>query len=141
MMNDQPTNSNDWQPCASGQIGGMVQRLRRLRRADAIRRMAVPTTAVLLLAVAVFYFGQSRPGGMWFHPGGLTCGEVQEYLPAYARQQVSPELAGQLEEHLANCPECKKMYDTMGSRELAPTLHARTTSAGEPQRLAMVANR
>ena len=141
MMNDQPTNSNDWQPCASGQIGGMVQRLRTLRRADAIRRMAVPTTAVLLLAVAVFYFSQSRPGGVLFHPGGLTCGEVQEYLPAYARQQVSPELAGQLEEHLANCPECKKMYDTMGSRELAPTLHARTTSQHRLQRLAMVTRR
>jgi hypothetical protein len=140
-MSDQSTNSNDWQPCASGQIGGMVQQLRAQQRAAAIRRMAVPTTAVLLLVIAGFYFSQTQPGGMLFQPGGLTCGEVQEHLPTYAKGQVSPELAGQLKEHLANCSECRKMHDAMGARDVAPALQARVTSAGEPQGLAMVANR
>ena len=145
MISDQPANGNppsddDWQPCVSGQITGMVQRLRAKQRASAIRRMAVPATAVLLLVLAGFYYnGQSRPGGMFFKPGGLSCDEVHEYLPAYAKGQVSPERARQLEEHLADCPECRKMHEKMGGRVAVPMMQARAESDREQQRWVLAA--
>ena len=144
MISDQPANGNppsddDWQPCVSGQITGMVQRLRAKQRASAMRRMAVPATVVLLLVVAGFYFGQSWPGGMFFKPGGLSCDEVHEYLPAYAKGQVSPERARQLEEHLADCPECRKMHEKMGGRVAVPMMQARASGGGEPRRLVLAA--
>jgi len=138
-VSDQTTNTNDWQPCPSGQITGMVQRLQAERPSSTIRRMAVPATAVLLLVIAGVYFSQSRPGGMLFKPGGLTCDEIRQHLPAYAKGQVSAELSKQLDEHLADCPECRKMHEKMGGRVAAPRLLARVTSGGDPGRLALAA--
>ena len=140
-MSDQTYSSDEWQPCPSGQITGMVQRLQAARRSRAVRRAIVPAAGVLLFAAAGFYFSQSQPGGMFFQPGGLSCDEVQRHLPAYAKGKVSPELSRQLEEHLADCPECRKMHEKMGGRVAVPSLHARAGRGEGYGRLGLVAKR
>ena len=141
-MSDQSNSSDEWQPCPSGQITGMVQRLQAAQRSRAVRRAIVPAAGVLLFVAAGFYFSQSQPGGMLFLPGGLSCGEVQKHLSADPKPPVSPEFSKRLEEHLADCPECrKKMHEKMGGRVEEPSLQARATGEGEPRRLAFSARR
>ena len=101
--------------------------------------MIAPTTVVLLVALAGFYVAQARPGGMFYRPGGLTCGEVREPLPKYAAGKATPKLAEQLEEHLANCSGCREMYEAMGDRVTAPILRARRDQ--QPQILAFATPR
>jgi hypothetical protein len=136
-MSDQSTNTNDWQPCASGQITGMVQRLQAEQRSSTIRRMVGPVAAVLLLVAAGVYLHQSQPGGLLFHPGGLSCQDVHGHLPSYAKQQLSPELSEQIEEHLADCPECRKAQEMMGGRAAGPTLQVRARSDRDREGLAV----
>ena len=142
-MSDQSNKTDEWQPCPSGQITGMVQRLQTVQRSIAIRRVAVPAVATMLLVVAgaYFSFSQSQPGGVLFRPGGLSCGEVQKHLSGDPKQPVSPEFSKQLEEHLADYPECRKMHEKMGGRVEAPSLQARANGEGEPRRLALAARR
>lgn len=40
----------------------------------------------------------------------ITCKQVQAILPFYLKGRVNPALTEIIEEHLAQCPECKELY-------------------------------
>lgn len=138
-MSDQPANQDDWQPCPAGQIRGMIRRLRSERRQRAFRRVAAPAAIVLVVVFAGFYAAESQPGGRLFRPGGLTCSDVQEHLPAYAAGKTTPELSRKLEEHLAHCAHCREMRDARGERVTAPVFPVRRNQ--QPQELAFATPR
>lgn len=46
------------------------------------------------------------------------CSLIRDLLPLYVEQMVSEESKKIIEEHLAQCPSCKKVYEEMTEREL-----------------------
>ncbi len=43
----------------------------------------------------------------------MSCRRAQEWLEAYIRGDLSPELADQLERHLAECEACRLRYEEL----------------------------
>ena len=45
------------------------------------------------------------------------CSLIRDLLPLYVEQMVSEESKKIIEEHLAQCPSCKKVYEDMKELE------------------------
>ena len=51
----------------------------------------------------------------------LDCPIVRDLLPLYVDQVVSPETAQAVEEHLADCPDCRREYESLTAHLPVPT--------------------
>lgn len=51
----------------------------------------------------------------------LDCPIVRDLLPLYVDQVVSPETAQAVEEHLADCPDCRREYESLQADLPVPT--------------------
>jgi len=108
MSHPEESSANDWQPCAAGEVAGMVQRVQRRRRAATVAR-ATSVAACLLAGIAILQlepFGKA--GGP---PGGITCREtLQRQSEFQAGELEGEEIAEQIREHLAGCPRCAEKF-------------------------------
>ncbi|MCS7272790.1 MAG: zf-HC2 domain-containing protein [Fimbriimonadales bacterium] len=43
----------------------------------------------------------------------MNCGRATEWLEAYIMGDLAPELADQLEQHLARCEACRQRYEQL----------------------------
>lgn len=57
----------------------------------------------------------------------LTCPIVRDLLPLYIDQVVSPETAQAVEDHLADCPDCRGEYESLKTDLPVPTEEADTS--------------
>lgn len=57
----------------------------------------------------------------------LTCPIVRDLLPLYIDQVVSPETAQAVEDHLADCPDCRGEYESLQANLPVPTEEADTS--------------
>jgi predicted anti-sigma-YlaC factor YlaD len=70
-------------------------------------------------------------------PGGglnVTCGEIQDRLPDRASGRLAEALAGEVDQHLATCGECREAFETVQwlratKPEVPPRLESRILAA------------
>lgn len=100
-------------PCPPGEFERLAQKLRQRRQRRVFLRSAA---AVALVATAggglSWWLGSGSPRDRAF--GGLTCAEVQALAQVYGQGEVSARVREQMQQHLAQCPQCAAQFKAMG---------------------------
>ncbi|HEV3343745.1 MAG TPA: zf-HC2 domain-containing protein [Pirellulales bacterium] len=109
-MAQESQTDRDWTACPTGTLQGLAGRLRaRRRRTVALRAAGVAAAAVAIL-FAVRFAPKRHAADDYFH-GGLYCSQVRPVLPDYRAGRLQGELLSQVEQHLAECPPCRRVLD------------------------------
>lgn len=103
------TEMHDWDRCPDGEIRRMVDDVRASHRRQTIGRIASITALALVVVTSVaiaspWLFSSDH------HPGGISCYQVRELLPAYAQQSLDEGLMQQVSRHLNGCPHCHRIH-------------------------------
>lgn len=106
---------SSWQPCDTGEVGGLVKRLRRQRRRGDVWRAAVTGTCLAAVALLAFWMlpGQREAGA------AITCREVHDLADAYVAGQVEAEKSDRIRRHLDHCRTCREVVDRLRPGEAA----------------------
>lgn len=104
----------DWGPCPPGTLSGLTAALKRRRR-ERLAWRAAAVASVLLAAATAGWYGPRAvvPDAEVQIHGGLTCREVRQRLPDYLHGRVAGGLVHQIEQHLAECPPCRDVWQRM----------------------------
>jgi len=106
-----------WQACAPGTLGGFAARARGRRRLRGIGQAA--GAVVLLAAVGLTVWSVSRPGGQRDNRfGGIACSDVHANIEAYKKGLLPPDLTERIRVHLAECPACQEAMKAMKKMEM-----------------------
>ncbi len=117
--------SDDWVSCAPGELRRLSERLRgRLQRRVFLHAAVWTASGAAVAGIGLAWYGLGERGaeppdpGTSSEPGcaGISCRHVQVLAPAYAADNLPPELRTQICRHLAECPECKALFKEMGLR-------------------------
>jgi hypothetical protein len=117
--------SDQWKPCPEGELGRMVGELRTRRRNFVVNRVAA-VAATVTVAIAAFALfapllrdsaGKNGAGssGQSSSVRPISCREVRELLPGYAKKQLDPKLMARVERHLEKCRECRRHRSTIAA--------------------------
>jgi hypothetical protein len=99
-----------WQPCAPGEISGMVDRIQDRRRAIVVGRTTFAAALVLCVAAASQFSGFSSAE---HDCGGIVCSDVVAHLEAYRTGTLDEKTTGQVRAHLEECPLCGPKFREM----------------------------
>ena len=102
------SNTDNWQPCAEGELTGMVDHLRSKNRRAKVTRAATALCAMGILIMAVSIAISLRPDS-----DGLSCNEVIKMLAEYDSNGLDKEMMQKVSAHLNHCPHCKQRYEEM----------------------------
>ncbi|MDA0587482.1 MAG: zf-HC2 domain-containing protein [Planctomycetota bacterium] len=110
-------HEDGWQPCAPGEISGMVGRIQDRRRAIVVGRTTFAAALVLCVAAASQFSGFSAAE---HDCGGIVCSDVMAHLEAYRTGTLDEKTTGQVRLHLEECPQCGPKFRKMtgGSAQL-----------------------
>ena len=104
------TNESDaWTACSPREITRLAARLHARRQRRVVGRAAA-LAAVAIVAVAVWIY-PARDQGPDF--AGISCQRVSELAEAYRIKELPPELQDQVGRHIALCPICRGVFETM----------------------------
>jgi len=112
--NPESTNDDTWQPCAPGEISGMVDRLQDRRRAVVVGRTTFVAAMVLLVAAVSQFSGlgpgpedvADKPKSGEHDCGGIICSDVVAHFEAYRTGTLDEETTAEVRAHLEECPLC-----------------------------------
>jgi hypothetical protein len=108
----------------------MVGELRTRRRNFIVNRVAAVAATLTVAAAALVLFapllrdgaGQNGAGENGSGSSGqsssvrpISCREVRELLPGYAKKQLDPKLMARVERHLEKCRECRRHRSTIAA--------------------------
>ena len=108
-MNREMLESDQWEPCAPGELQRVVTRIKTHERRLMLKQLGGAVAGVFVLGVGGYLASQHEP---WSSPqryGGIACGEVMRLMPRYRARELSTELTQKIQIHLAECPRCGKM--------------------------------
>jgi predicted anti-sigma-YlaC factor YlaD len=127
-----------WAPCPEGELGAMVGQLRQQRRNFLVNRAAA-VAAVACMALVVVGLAAPFVRDQWFvAPKNATairpisCREVHDLLPRYARHELDPELTRRIDKHLEHCRPCRRELAEMANTAAHPTPPGHTLVASHP---------
>ena len=108
-----PLSNDNWTPCQPGDLVNVVDKLRR--------RKQMQKTASTLRTAAAIVAGVFIGWGVWQFPammpepnfGGIVCSEVRANSQAFAMQQLAPDVATRIRNHMERCPACQKLFRDM----------------------------
>lgn len=116
----EPTNTSEnsagdnhdaaWQPCAPGEISGMVDRIQDRRRAVVVGRTTFAAALVLCVAAASQFSGFSSAE---HDCGGIICSDVVAHLEAFRTGDLDERTTAQVRAHLEECPLCGPKFREM----------------------------
>jgi len=100
---DPSADQEDWQPCASGAVSGLVKRLKQKKQMRQVRRVGV-VVSCLLAAVLI---------GLQLtdQPEGLSHDQVVELADEFVQDELSAEQTRLVEQHIARCPRCEHLLE------------------------------
>lgn len=106
---------SNWQRCSRGQLSQLVKRKRDQQQLLNRRRFLAGTTAAGFLAVTgitsysllLNELNELKPATEIAY----TCAEVKEFVDPYFEGSLSDEVVGKIDQHLANCQKCQRIYD------------------------------
>lgn len=112
--NPESTGDDAWQPCAPGEISGMVDRLQDRRRAVVVGRTTFVAAVVLLVAAASQFSGlgsgpedvADKPKSGEHDCGGILCSDVVAHFEAYRAGTLDENTTAEVRAHLEECPLC-----------------------------------
>jgi hypothetical protein len=117
---NEPTNTSEnstgnnhddaWQPCAPGEITGMIDRIQDRRRAIVVGRTTFAAALVLCVAAASQFSGFSSAE---HDCGGIICSDVVAHLDAYRTGDLDEKTTAQVRAHLEECPLCGPKFREM----------------------------
>ena len=106
------SSNQNWTPCEGGEISGMVDRLKQIRRKVVIQRAVTGTVCVVaLITVGTVYWNQQNQLPPLSHRAAL------ELLPEYHAGRLDAETAARLKAHLAHCESCRVKLQKMNGEE------------------------
>lgn len=116
-----PNREDAWQPCAPGEISGMVDRLQDRRRAVVVGRTTFAAAMVLLVAAASQFSGlgpgpedvADKPKSGEHDCGGILCSDVVAHFEAYRTGTLDEETTAEVKAHLEECPLCGPKFRKM----------------------------
>lgn len=124
-MSIEPKTDSDWTPCPEGTLQGMVGRLRARRRRTIAVRAACAAGVVAAILLAAGFVSTRHASDDYLH-GGLYCSQVRPALPDYRAGKLHGEFLSQVEQHLAECPPCRRALNALnGESASAPHGHFR----------------
>ena len=115
----------DWQPCETGELQQLGQRLSARHRSQQLSKYAqAGAWGLLLMAIGVFLGNLSsskRVPQDGFAPiliGGITCGDCVQGMEDYhahlkGELEMPTEQAEQMKAHLADCDMCRPKFEEM----------------------------
>jgi len=112
----QSSKPDGWQPCQQGEIGRLVRRLKVARRRKRLLQVAGPAAAAVILVVAVVYLTSARPATA----GPITCRQARAAMAERLEDRLTPEMTARVDQHLRDCPSCRRRYEALGGRVQVP---------------------
>lgn len=114
MTHESQTNG-DWTACPTGTLQGLAGRLRAKRRRTIAARAAGVTAAALAILLTAHFIPARHAPDDYFH-GGIYCSQVRPVLPDYRAGKLHGEFLGQVEQHLAECPPCRRVLNGLNAQ-------------------------
>lgn len=102
--------TQNWEPCPSGELQQMVDRARSQKRAVWWRQFAA-VAALLLVGCA----GIGVAANMIFNPdlGPLTCSQVVPIMQEFHDGGLNLKTTANVQYHLDRCSHCRSKYERM----------------------------
>jgi hypothetical protein len=124
--------SEEWTRCGPQEISKLARRLRARRQ----RRIVVGTGLLAACAsVALVVWLYPRPDrGPDF--AGISCERVMDLSDAYMKSQLAPEVQDQVRRHIALCPNCRPMFESMPPVSHRPSRHGHEPADDAPLEVA-----
>lgn len=104
---------NQWEPCSSGEISGLVTKIKHRRRNSAMLEFGGGTLLGIVIAVAAFQFLNVNQNKDQLKYGGLTCAEVKAKATDYFADNLTAVEKMQVDLHLEACPRCGPIFKRM----------------------------
>jgi len=101
-------DANEWSPCPTGAVSGMVSTLKSQRRGQKVVRTAAFLGVLLLIGGSLIAWG---PRMMESHAGGISCSEVRQAAPAYMAGTLDVQMVEKIRQHLSECSHCRKKLE------------------------------
>jgi len=126
-----------WRECRPGELGDAIGVLRTHKRNRTIVKIAVLTTAALVVVMVAGYaarqsFRPAAPGHHDMYFAGISCTDVKAELPQLHRGVTAPDRAAQVRSHLKQCPNCRAAYQKMLEARAASQRHTRSIALLTP---------
>jgi hypothetical protein len=116
--------SDEWIPCAQGELQRMVGRNRSARRNRSIAQVASLGAVCMALWGGWLLTSQRGENAAMGHDyAGIACGDVYTQLGPFAKGTLDPATSEQIRQHLLVCPECGPIYEQMTGKPIAFNTH------------------
>jgi len=112
-MNETTSTADSWDACPQGELSRMARSIKSKRRDKVIARVIGAAGAVVIVAVSLTIAAQQLGEPTEPNFGGIVCSDVCPKLQDYMAGKLDEKLAGQIESHLAECPDCGPMFQKM----------------------------
>lgn len=112
-MTPNHSNHDQWDACPDGMLGGLANRLQANRRAKSTQR-AVGVASVLVLIAGWLAFQVNS------NDQQLTHEDVRRHAEEFIAGTLDPETTKRIQQHIAACPECRRLIAEMRSRLQQP---------------------
>lgn len=97
---------DDWNACPPGEVGAVVNRLRKRRRSRTLQKAALITTTLLvLIAVGTWSLGLFSP--LEREIAGLKCSDVKALAAQYNSGDLDDDRAERMRRHVLACSLCR----------------------------------
>ena len=102
-----------WDACPDGMLGGLANRLQANRRAKSTQRLVGVASVLVLIAgwLAFQVISNGQP---------LTHADVRRHAEQFIAGTLDPETTERIQQHLAACPECRRLIAEMQNRSRQP---------------------
>ena len=120
-MKDDQNSQSEWHECPSGEISGMLGRIRSRRKAVFIAQLAGGAVFGILLGVAFTQFGIGT--GNDRDALQISCTEVREKAADYVNGRLPEAMQERIAVHLKSCDSCGKFLkkqNRSGGQQPAP---------------------
>ncbi len=113
MMTETYSEADAWTACTPGALQQVAARVKGRRRREFLRQAGSVAAGIAVLGAGGYLATRLKtspsgsPSGQPY--GGIACAEVIRLMPRYQAQELSAEMVGRIQLHLARCPECGRM--------------------------------
>jgi len=121
-----------WTRCEPNEISKLAGRL-RARRQRRIVGGAALLVAFTSIALAVWLYPRPDHGPDF---AGISCQRVAELSEPYMKKQLPPDLQDQVSRHIALCPICRPMFESMPPVSRLPSGHVHEPADHAPLEMA-----